>query len=812
MVLAFSLRQSVRTAFNRACDALETEVEQRTRVEQAQSQVAEENKSLAQIGLIISSSLDINEVYEQLGEEVRKLIPFDRMSLTLVDKERTTVTTSWTIGAEISGRSSGDSVPLNGALAGEVIRTKVPVMHVADSESELGRRYPGLLPQFHAGIRTFLAAPLIYRDAAIGVLTLHSKEYRIYSQRHQDLALQIGGQIAGGLANSQLYAGLEKAEDRMRIANESLESQVQERSQAEEAALVSERKYRTLVNESPDMIFVSRIDDFRVTEVNDRACEHYGYTREEFLEITIFDLETDPPIKQEVRSLYDQTRVGHVVEVYGTNKRKDGSTFPVHVRFTKLDHELAIANVRDITQQRQEEQMRKQWSEETEVLAEIGRVISSSLDIQELYDLLCEPMQTLIPFDRMSLTLFDLHGNSVFSTAASDTEASSRRLGDILSAPGSLAGEVSRTHSPILFEAETAAELQERFPGLMDSFNAGMRTFLAQPLFYRDSLIGVLQIQSTTWGIYSLNHLDLAARVGSQIAGAIENARLYEQTRQAEEQLRIANETLEGRVEERTQEMREINATLKEEIGEHTKTEEDLNRSREQLRALTARLQSIREEERTALSREIHDELGQALTGMKLDLSWISKRLNAEHSNGSYEAVHEHIDSMSETIDSTIQSVRTISTNLKPGVLDSIGLEAAVEWQANEFQTRTGIETRVHLPPHDHNISQDRSTSIFRILQEALTNVTRHSHATSVSIKLRHEGANLILEVEDNGIGINQSDISDLGAIGLLGMRERALQFGGEVTFLGAPGHGTIVKAWVPVGGALGSPILIPDE
>ncbi len=562
IVLAFPLRQSVRKAFTRACDALEDEVNQRRTVEQAQGQVAEENKSLAQIGLIISSSLDINEVYEQLGEEVRKLIPFDRMSLTLVDKERTTVTTSWTIGAEISGRNSGDSVPLKGALAEEVIHTKVPIMQVADTESDLRRRYPGLLPQFHAGIRTFLAAPLIYRDAAIGVLTLHSKEYRVYSQGHQDLAMQIGGQIAGGLANVQLYAGLEKAEDQMRIANESLELQVQEQTQAEEAALVSERKYRTLVNESPDMIFVSRIDNFRFTEVNDRACEHYGYTREEFLAITIFDIETDPPLIQEVRSLYDQTPVGHVVEVYGTNRRKDGSTFPVHVRFTKLDEEFAIANVRDITQQREAEQLRKQWSEETEVLAEIGRVISSSLDIQELYDLLCEPMQTLIPFDRMSLTLFDLHGNSVFSNAASATEVSSRRLGDILSAPGTLDGEVSRTHSPILFEAKTATELKDRFPGLLDSFNAGMRTFLAQPLFYRDSLIGVLQIESTKWGIYSLNHLDLAARVGGQIAGAIENGRLYEQTRQAEDQLRISNETLEGRVEERTQELSEINAAL----------------------------------------------------------------------------------------------------------------------------------------------------------------------------------------------------------------------------------------------------------
>ena len=127
------------------------------------------------------------------------------------------------------------------------------------------------------------------------------------------------------------------------------------------------------------MIFVSRIDDFRFTEVNDRACEHYGYTRDQLFAMDIFDLEVEPPLQDEVRSLYDNTAVGRVVEVYGTNKRKDGTTFPVHVRFSKLDDEFAIANVRDITQQKEAEEARRRWAEETSVLAEIGRVIAGDL-------------------------------------------------------------------------------------------------------------------------------------------------------------------------------------------------------------------------------------------------------------------------------------------------------------------------------------------------------------------------------------------------------------------------------------------------
>ena len=197
--------------------------------------------------------------------------------------------------------------------------------------------------------------------------------------------------------------------------------------------------------------------------------------------------------------------------------------------------------------------------------------------------------------------------------------------------------------------------------------------------------------------------------------------------------------------------------------------------------------------------RELHDQLGQALTGMKLDLSWISRRLDAGTDNGSDRSMREHIKSMSEVIDSTIQLIRDISTSLRPNVLDSFGLAAAVEWQANEFQTRTGIATRVDLPPEDHDLSQEQATSIFRILQEALTNVARHSKATHVSIKLEHKSGNVILGVEDNGIGIKRSEISDLRSLGLLGMRERAIQAGGEVSFHGAPGHGTTVQAWIPI-------------
>jgi signal transduction histidine kinase len=154
---------------------------------------------------------------------------------------------------------------------------------------------------------------------------------------------------------------------------------------------------------------------------------------------------------------------------------------------------------------------------------------------------------------------------------------------------------------------------------------------------------------------------------------------------------------------------------------------------------------------------------------------------------------------MSRLIDSTIQSVRRIATELRPGVLDDLGLMAAIEWQAQEFQTRTGIRCQVTLPVEDVTLDAASSTAIFRIFQEILTNVARHGSATSVSVSLKEQAGNLVLEAQDNGKGIAESEISSPKSLGLLGMRERALPFGGEVKIRGTPGKGTTVTVRIPL-------------
>ena len=190
------------------------------------------------------------------------------------------------------------------------------------------------------------------------------------------------------------------------------------------------------------------------------------------------------------------------------------------------------------------------------------------------------------------------------------------------------------------------------------------------------------------------------------------------------------------------------------------------------------------------MAREIHDELSQALTAIKIVLSTLMRDLPADKKQQS--------ESILKLADETIQSVRRISTELRPAILDTVGLVAAVEWAAEEFQARTGTKCQLDVPQDDVVIEQERATALFRIFQETLTNVARHANATEVDVRLVEEKGNLTLEVHDNGRGVREEQLSAGSSLGILGMRERVLLLGGELTIAGAPGKGTTVRVRIP--------------
>ena len=227
-------------------------------------------------------------------------------------------------------------------------------------------------------------------------------------------------------------------------------------------------------------------------------------------------------------------------------------------------------------------------------------------------------------------------------------------------------------------------------------------------------------------------------------------------------------------------------------LSEMKRAEQALRASSEQFRNLAAHLLSVREEERTRISREVHDELGQSLTAVKMDLAWLAGRLPQR--NGE---MLKRIRATGQLADSIIQSIRRISTELRPPVLD-LGLAAAVEWQVQEFQARSGVQCKARLLIREV-VTSNVSTAMFRIFQETLTNVGRHAKATRVEVVLQKQQDRLVLLIHDNGRGFDLVDPSLSKSLGLLGMRERAAVLGGQVDISSTPGKGTTVAAWIPL-------------
>ncbi len=238
-----------------------------------------------------------------------------------------------------------------------------------------------------------------------------------------------------------------------------------------------------------------------------------------------------------------------------------------------------------------------------------------------------------------------------------------------------------------------------------------------------------------------------------------------------------------------------------EDITEHIQAQEAFLRSekeafqRGQLRALTQQMNQVREEERKRVARDLHDDIGQLLTAIKMDLAWTKRHLTEPEGE-----VQDRLTRSIALISDGARTVRNICNNLRPGVLDDLGLPAAIEWQLNEFASRTGIGCETDFPSTDFQVDSGKSTAIFRLFQECLTNVARHAQAKSVRVSLRGEDGNLLLTVQDDGVGFAESSVSNAtGSLGLLGMKERAQACGGDVQISSSPGNGTTVSVSVPL-------------
>ena len=382
--------------------------------DRAQRRLAQESQVMAEIGQEISSSLEIEEVYERFAELVRKILPFDWITINTVDMQSGTTTLAYVTGVEIPGRATGTLVPLAGTFTERVMQSSEGLTFQPDDLKREASVIPGLMPYFEAECRSFLGVPLLSRGEVIAVLNMVSTLPQAYSAQDLDLAMAIGQQIAGAIANAQQYAERRRSE------------------------------------------------------------------------------------------------------------------------------------------------------QETRILADLGRIISSSLDINEVYQTLGEQIKKAIPFDRLSLNLINKENQTTSPTWLMGTAIPGREATDQVPFAGALSGEVVQTRSPIMLEVETPEDIEDRFPLLMPAFEAGLRSFLTVPLIDRGEIIGIMQMRSKERGVYSQRHLEFAERIARQIARAISNAQLYADWKRLAEENSVVAEI--GRVVSSSLDVNEVYDLLGEAI------------------------------------------------------------------------------------------------------------------------------------------------------------------------------------------------------------------------------------------------------
>ena len=504
--------------------------------EEAARQLAQENAIMAEVGRIISSTLIIDEVYERFAEEVRKLISFDRIAIRTIDSKDNTATIAYISGVDVENHRFGDTTPLPGSVAEECIRTQSGFLFQPESVDEVVNRFPNLLPTLETGLRSMIFIPLISKDQVIGVLSLQATKPNAYTERELRLAERVGNQIAGAIANGLLFMQLKRTEAALRE---------------------SERKFRDLYDNAP-LGYHEYDKEGRITKVNQTDLEMLGYTAEELIGQPIWGLNVgEEKVREQVLAkLAGTSPPGRNLE--RTYRRKDGTTFPVLIQDRLiLDERGQIRGIRctiqDITGIKQaeeslqrSEERAKRIAQENVIMAEIGRVISSTLNIDDVYERFAEKVRDLIPFDRISINIINPENKTATMAYVTGVEVAGRRSGDTLSLSGSVAEECIRTQSSFLFQPESPDEGINGFPVLLLTFKAGLRSMLSVPLISKDKVAGVLHLLSTKPNAYSGRDVRLAERIGNQIAGAIANAQLFTEREQAEKEVLRQSALLEG--------------------------------------------------------------------------------------------------------------------------------------------------------------------------------------------------------------------------------------------------------------------------
>ncbi len=564
------------------------------RSENEARRLAEENAIMAEIGRIISSSLDIHEVYGHFVEEIRKLLSVDRISVNIINHDDRTYTIAYSAGPEVVDRRNGDIIPLAGTITEETVRTRSPRLIQGEDLKHLRNRYPGMSPIIQSQFPSTIMVPLFSKDQVIAVLSLRSTNPNAYTEKDLRLAQRVGHQIAGAIANATLFTDRKRAEDELQRNEEEARRLAQENAiMAEIGRIISstldiQQVYERFAEEARNLIPFDRIsvnlispDAKTFTIAYVAGIELEGRQIGDSLPIGPMMRQTLQKRGALVIQTDDSTKLAkefpHLLDPRQAKFRSflkvplfsNDQIFGVlNIRSTKpnvyserdselaerIGHQIAgaIANAQLFAERKQaEEALRKSEEEarrlaqENAIMAEIGRIVSSTLDIQKVYERFAEEAHKLISFDRLTINIIHPDKRTLTVVYSLGYEIAEHRVGSIMPLAGTFAELIAHKRAGEIIQAENEREICDRYPGFVNLFRAETQSKMSVPLISKDEVIGILNFRSIKSNAYSERDLRLAERVGHQIAGAIANAQLFAERKQAEEALRAERQRLE---------------------------------------------------------------------------------------------------------------------------------------------------------------------------------------------------------------------------------------------------------------------------
>jgi PAS domain S-box-containing protein len=629
--------------------------------------------------------------------------------------------------------------------------------------------------------------------------------------------------------NEELEQRVVERTQQLEKAIRELKYEISEREKIEAELKESELRYRTLIEQASDAIIITD-EDGHLIEVNTSFCKMVGYTEKELMGMDITSLYDSEHLKADPLR-FDLLLEGKVLFRERLMKKKDGKVFQIEVHVKMVGDKRILAIVRDITGRKQAEDALRQSEDRIRLIIDTIPTMAWSQTPDGIVDFLNqrwvdytglflekyikEPTGPIHPedipgvmekwlvnkaagkaFDNeirlrgadgeyrwflvRTAPLHDEQGNLVKWYGVSiDIEDSKRAEDELRLAYQRLSYHVENTPLAVIeFDQDLCIKRWSKRAveifGWETSEALGKNVYDTDfPIIYKDDVPAVDRInEQLTKGVVNSN-LSLNrnyTKDGNVIYCEWYNSVLRDEHGNA---ITILSLVLD--------------------VTERKKAEETLNKSYEEIRRLTEHLQKIREEERTSIARDIHDELGQQLTALTMEVKGLNKKLNDAD-----EGIKQEIGDIINLLDSMVKSVRRISSELRPSLLYNLGLVAAIEWHLKEFEKRSGTKTIFNGPKEELELPDSIKKGLFRIFQESLTNVSRHANANKVNVILEQKDQQLFLSIEDNGQGFEKENIAVKDTLGILGMKERSQMMGGNYEIISIPGKGTTIIIAVP--------------